>query len=160
MNCMRYIRVFQSHWRFTIKLNLTRLESYNDVQNGLTLWSVWFVLYVRTLHTYAYGRTPSPEIMHHFSILWFGWCLGVDQYKTYILTWTCLMTTQREKGKVMQIRKMERNFKKPSMQPPTPELVDNSTWAALLCWAWYRRLESSESLLPILKLDHWKVKKT
>ena len=25
------------------------------------------------------GRTPSPEIMNHFSSLFFGWYLGVDQ---------------------------------------------------------------------------------
>ena len=42
-----------------------------DCKSGLTLWSVCFVLYV---------RTPSPEIMNHFSSLCFGLCLGVDQF--------------------------------------------------------------------------------
>ena len=37
---------------------------------------VLFCTYVR-----MYGRTPSPEIMNHFSSLCFGLCLGVDQYK-------------------------------------------------------------------------------
>ena len=29
-----------------------------------------------------YERTPSPEIMNHFSSLCFGWCLDVDQKLT------------------------------------------------------------------------------
>ena len=31
-----------------------------------------------------YGRTPSPEIMNHFSSLCFGLCLGVDQFNKSI----------------------------------------------------------------------------
>ena len=37
-----------------------------------------FCSYVRT-YVRMYGRTPSTEIMNHFSSLCFGWCLGVDQ---------------------------------------------------------------------------------
>ena len=32
-----------------------------------------------------YGRTPSPEIMNHFSSLGFVWCLGVDQLNTEVI---------------------------------------------------------------------------
>ena len=65
----------------------TRLELYNDprpstnqstsLKSGLIFDR--FVCFVR-----MYGRTPSPEIMNHFSSLCFGLCLGVDQ-KTRVI---------------------------------------------------------------------------
>ena len=64
-------------------INKTTLESYNDprpstkesisLKSGLTLWSVGFVC--------TDGRTPSLEIMNHFSSLCFGLCLGGDHFE-------------------------------------------------------------------------------
>ena len=68
-----------------------RLEPYNDprsssnqstsLKSGLTLWSVCFVLYVRTLHTD--GRTPSPEIM----MFWFVLGRGLKNRSHWWSTW-------------------------------------------------------------------------
>ena len=86
------------------RIRKTRLESYNDPRpntnqnislksrslylfrqhrrrNGvsdLVCFVHTYITYVRT-YVCTYGRTPSTEIMNHFSSLCFGWCLGVDQ---------------------------------------------------------------------------------
>ena len=65
------LRVVQEISTLAYLINDTRLESYNDPRLS-TNQSV--------NQNKTDGRTPSPEIMNHFSSLCFRLCLGVDQF--------------------------------------------------------------------------------